>query len=86
MTDTLERKPRTKTRGGLFITDTELIEKLKVPERVARQALAMLDKDGRTGFPPRQKLWGERRYWPAVEEWLTKHSGLIMDPSPGEPK
>ena len=89
MSDTLthtERKPRTKTRGGLFVTDTELIEKLKVPARTARQALEMLNKDGRTGFPPKQKLWGDRRYWPAVEQWLTANSGLILAPSPRRDK
>lgn len=79
--DTRERKPRTKTRGGLFVTDTELIEKLKVPERVARQALAMLDRDGCTGFPPKQPIWGDRRHWPSVEKWLEAHSGLILPPS-----
>lgn len=85
MTDVLdhtERPKRTKTRGGLFVTDTELIEKLKVPDRVARQALAALDKGG-TGFPPKQALWGDRRYWPAVEKWLEAHSGLNIGPSQG---
>lgn len=75
-------RKRTKTRGGLMVTDTELIERLKVPERVARQALEMLDRDGRTGFPPKQPLWGNRRYWPAVEKWLERHSGLMMESSP----
>lgn len=78
------RSKRTKTRGGLFITDTELIEKLKVPDRIARQALEMLDRDGRSGFPPKQRLWGGRRYWPAVEKWLDIHSGLIIEPSRSE--
>lgn len=76
-----EPRKRTKTRGGLFVTDTELIERLKVPARVARQALDALDADGRTGFPRKQALWGNRRYWPAVEKWLEAHSGLIVEPS-----
>ena len=43
-----------------------LIEKLGVPTRIGYQAIHCLDAQRTTGFPQKQKLWGDRRYWPAV--------------------
>jgi hypothetical protein len=54
----------------LFVTDEELIERLGVPEKDARMALHELDRNPKNGFPPKLKLWGDRRYWPAVCEYL----------------
>jgi hypothetical protein len=69
---TLERE-----KDKLFLTDAELIRKLGVPARPAREALEMLDRDPSSRFPRKQKLRGSRRYWPAVKEWLDKHNGLL---------
>lgn len=71
-TDPTERRPRTKRRGGLFVTDAELIERLGVPVKVARETIRMLDRNPRSGFPRKKAIWGDRRYWPAIEEWLEK--------------
>jgi hypothetical protein len=76
----IERKPRAKKRGGLYVTDAELIEKLQVPEKVSREALAMLDKDPKSGFPKKQRLWGDRRYWPAVRAYFDATNGLKIAP------
>lgn len=65
-----ERKPRGAKRGGLFVTDAELIERIGVPEYLARGALQMLDRDPRSGFPKKNKFWGNRRYWPAVQQYF----------------
>jgi hypothetical protein len=65
-----QRRKRSRKRGGLFITDTELIELLGVPVKEARVTIRGLDRDPRSGFPKKQKLWGNRRYFPAVEAWL----------------
>lgn len=70
---------RTKTRGGLFVTDAELIERLKVPEKIARRTIKALDEDRRAGFPRKQALWGDRRYWPAVEKWLEMTGGFPQE-------
>jgi hypothetical protein len=67
------RRERVAKRGGLFVTDAELIERLGVPEREARAALQMLDTTRGTGFPQKQKLWGNRRYWPAIKAWFDTH-------------
>lgn len=77
--DTLERRPRAKKRGGLYVTDAELIEKLGVPEKLAREALHALDHDRRSGFPRKQALWGNRRHWPSVEKWCENTGGLALE-------
>lgn len=84
MTDAahIERKPRTAKRGGLFVTDAEMIERMQVPEKTARQAIAMLDRDRTSGFPKKQALWGDRRYWPAVQAYLDRNLGLKMPLQP----
>lgn len=77
MTDTLHAD----TRETLYITDAELIRRLGVPEKIARQALAMLDRDRRSGFPQKSAFWGGRRYWPAVKAWLDRNNGLKIEAS-----
>jgi hypothetical protein len=75
MTDT----PPVDPHETLYITDAELIRRMGVPERIARQAIREMDKRG-TGFPAKQKLWGDRRYWPAVKRRLDTQNGLNMEP------
>lgn len=67
-----------KRRGGLFVTDAELIERLGVPEKIGRQALHTLDSDPRLGFPKKHKFWGDRRYLPAIQAYLDKHYGFSV--------
>ncbi len=70
------------TRDTLYVTDAELIRRMGVPEKIAREAIRALDADPRrTGFPQKQKLWGDRRYWPAVKAYLDRTSGLTMSAS-----
>jgi hypothetical protein len=55
-------------KTGLWVTDAELIRRLGVPEKKAREAIRMAE--ARAGFPKKQKLWGDRRYWPAVKAYF----------------
>ena len=64
-------------KDKLYVTDAELIRRLGVPEKVARQAIEMLDRDRRSGFPPKQKLWGNRRFMPAIMAWLERTGANI---------
>jgi hypothetical protein len=66
----------------LFVTDAELIRRLGVPEKKARQALRMLDQERRSGFPQKSAFWSGRRYWPAVREFLDRTNGLSTDKPP----
>lgn len=61
----------------LFVTDAELIRRLGVPEKHARRVIRELDTK-RRGFPQKQKLWGNRRYWPDVKAYLDATCGLKM--------
>jgi hypothetical protein len=63
--ETLERED-----GKLFLTDAELIRRLGVPERLGYSILRMMDADPKSGFPKKERLWGDRRYWPAVAAYL----------------
>lgn len=60
----------------LFVTDAELIRRLGVPTRTGRDALKLLDGDEASGFPAKQPLWGDRRYWPAVKLWFDRLNNL----------
>jgi hypothetical protein len=63
-------------REKLYVTDAELIRRIGAPERIARAAITTLDHDPRSGFPKKQKAWGDRRYWPAVVAYFDKLNRL----------
>lgn len=69
-------------RETLWVTDEELIRRLGVPRKAARAAFHMFDRDLSKGFPQKQALWGNRRYWPAVRDYFDHHFGLKMAASP----
>lgn len=73
----------TAERPGLYVTDAEMIRRLGVPERTARQVIRALDANPLSGFPRKSKLWGDRRYWPAVTAYLDRANGLNMPAVPG---
>lgn len=66
--DIIEREPE-----KLWVTDAELIRRIGVPEKKAREAIRMLER--MAGFPKKEKLWGDRRYWPAVKSYMDKRYG-----------
>lgn len=70
--ETLERE-----KDKLYLSDAELIRRLGVPEKILRPILPELEN--KHGFPRRQALFGNRRYWPAVKAWLDKHNGLPVE-------
>lgn len=71
--ETLERE-----KDKLWVTDAQLIRRMGVPEQQAREALRMLDAKP-SGFPKKQKLWGDRRYWPAVKAYFDRQYGPSVD-------
>jgi hypothetical protein len=72
------RRHRSPHGVGLYVTDAELIEYLGVPYKTACVAIAALDRDRSQNFPQKQKLWGDRRYLPAVQAWLDRKNGLTV--------
>lgn len=75
--DTIDR-PETET---LWVTDAEIIRRVGAPRDVARVAIRELDRNPRSGFPRKEKFWGDRRYWPAVRAFFDLHYGPKMDVS-----
>lgn len=75
----LERSERRKVSEQFdFVTDAELIRRLGLPEKVGRTALRELDKQSkaRRQFPQPDPLFGNRRFWPAVKQWLLDYKSI----------
>lgn len=71
-------------RETLWVSDIELIRRLGIPEKKGRRYLRLLDenKGRKSGFPQKNEFWDNRRYWPAVKEYLDRTNGLIIHASP----
>jgi hypothetical protein len=67
------------TDETLWVTDAELIRRIGVPEKKARETLRVLE--GKRGFPQKVKLWGDRRYWPAVKAYFDRLYGVTIEAS-----
>ena len=53
----------------LWVTDEELIEESGVPKPKMQAVLDLMDRTPLSGFPKKNPLYGNRRYWPAVLEY-----------------
>jgi hypothetical protein len=62
-------------RDALFVTDAEIIRRLGVSEKVGYAAIHRLEKSG-LDFPEKQRVWGKKRWWPAVLAWFDDHYGF----------
>lgn len=84
MSDTLDltqedrEEQKAPARDTLWVTDEECIRRLGVPRKAARAAFHMFDVHPEKGFPQKQALWGNRRYWPAVRTYFELHYGISM--------
>ena len=62
----------------MFLSDTEIRERLNIPEKRWRPAVQHFE---RQGFPRVDPLIG-KRYWPAIETWLLqRYAGGTMPPT-----
>ena len=78
MTDalTIETDERPMT---LWVTDAELIRRSGVPEKIMRRNLRELDRLP-SGFPKKDPLWGDRRYWPHVKAYFDRQAARMQAP------
>ena len=67
--ETIERE-----KDKLWVSDSEIIRRIGVPEKKAREAIRMAE--AKAGFPKKQKMWGDRRYWPAVRAYFDQLYGV----------
>ena len=61
-----------------YLTDSELIGALNLPEKVGRRALAALDHGipGQPRFPQPDPRFGNRRFLRSVLQWLRNYHGV----------
>lgn len=57
----------------LFVTDAECAERIGLTTEQFKDALLAAKK---AGFPMKDPLFENRRYWPAVRAWLDRRYGL----------
>lgn len=81
-------QPRAETleheKDKLYLTDAELIRRLGVPDKIARQTISVLE--AKHGFPRKNALFGGRRYWPAVKAYLDRLERVNIEPPPQWPR
>ncbi|MBA5801807.1 winged helix-turn-helix domain-containing protein [Rhizobium changzhiense] len=66
--------------GALFVTEGELASRLGLTLDRLRIALPAAEK---SGFPVKDPLFADRRYWPACVAWLDRRYGLRADRASG---
>lgn len=71
-------------KDRLYLTDAQLIRRLGVPEKAFRKTLKELDANPRSGFPPKNSMFGNLRYWPAVEAWFGANHAKHNKPKSAE--
>jgi hypothetical protein len=59
---------------GIFVSDREMYRRLGVGPKTGRLAVHALEP---SGFPLKQPLFGNKRYWPAIRFFLDRYYGLI---------
>jgi hypothetical protein len=67
-------------KDKLWLTDAELIRRLGVPEKAAREAIRMLDAQ-RKGFPKKQKFGGIGATGRLGQAYFDRHYGGTLAPS-----
>ena len=72
-------KSRTK-RGGLYVTDAEIVELLGFCDKVGRRLIHEWEKrrPGRRAYPAKE--FGDKRFWPAVLQWHMDYHGVRSSP------
>lgn len=63
----------------LWVSDAELIKRLGVGEKLGRRIINEIVTK-QSGFPKKQAVFGNRRYWPAVRVYFDKLNGLQEGP------
>jgi len=58
---------------ALFVTDAQLAERIGLTTEQIKAKTSTLEK---SGFPSKDVMFENRRYWPAVRAWLDRRYGL----------
>ena len=71
-------EPRASVARVLYVTDTEMLRRIGISEKIGRIAIKELEK--RQEFPAKDPLFGKKRYWPAVRAFLDARNGVTITP------
>ncbi len=66
----------------IWVKDSELIRRSGVPEKMMRRILRALDANPTSGFPRKDKFWGDRRHWPSVLDYWKRQAERKMTAYP----
>jgi hypothetical protein len=58
----------------LYVSDDELPGIVGVDKEALGVAIRMLDANPRSGFPKKDPLFGNKRYWPKVKAWFEDYN------------
>lgn len=61
---------------ALFVTEAQCAERLGLTLDQYKTAIIAA---GKAGFPQRDPLFGNKRYWPAVRVWLDQRYGMVEE-------
>jgi hypothetical protein len=67
--------PKPAPLDRLYVTDEELAQ-IGVDEVTLGVAIRTLDRNPKSGFPQKDALFGNKRYWPAVRAWFDRYNRL----------
>lgn len=62
-----------------FVSDAEIARRWRVSDKTARVAIQEFGR--RPGFPPKDPLFGGKRYWPAVCAFMRRRAGINIGAS-----
>lgn len=70
--------------GALFVSDDEIARRWGVCDKTARGAIREFERarPGRLQFPPKDPLFANKRFWPAVRAFMMARYGISMPGSP----
>ena len=63
----------TPRKDTLYLTDGQIAERIGVPTEDFKDMTSVLE---RAGFPSKDPLFNDKRYWPAIQAFLDKRNGL----------
>lgn len=72
----MSRAPDSDHDGPLYLSDAELVKRLGIGEKTGRVAFRELERA--RGFPQKDPLFADKRYWPAVKAFLDRRSGVSI--------
>lgn len=68
------------TSSSLFVADAQCAKRIGISTEELKKILPELE---RQGFPLKDPLFANRRYWPAVKAFLDRRHGLTEASGPG---